>query len=342
MFNLGQLSEIVQHNCHISDAQHAGKYSMCLFLLKMREYYRWENALPLTQGLRKEAVGDWIVARERHWDDIEGQPYHPVPLPGGHYDPFDTQGINRELIPLGYIYSSGYGVFNKPHFFLGELTAMTPHGDITIYTSDWEYARDLVAPPAMTLNNHVFVRQEPLRRVIWEKIEEWRWKKDPYTPMGRILTVLPPSLDLETVLDELCQSEAHIVTQHELGETIAGKLLGPGWEEMLCQLPRSAAEFHLRAARDHLADCLTTLPSILAARAVNSLHFYMANLTGKRKEIFPELVSAYQQWVTDGNWDLLHHCVHTGKQHWWATTEAMLSSFNAHQTVLDETPPQAQ
>jgi len=38
----------VRQNCHRSDAQYAGDLTLCTFLLKMRELYRWENAIPLT------------------------------------------------------------------------------------------------------------------------------------------------------------------------------------------------------------------------------------------------------------------------------------------------------
>jgi hypothetical protein len=45
MLNLGQVVATVQKNCHISDAQYAGDYTLCIFLLKMREFYRWENQI---------------------------------------------------------------------------------------------------------------------------------------------------------------------------------------------------------------------------------------------------------------------------------------------------------
>ncbi len=40
-----ELISQVQHNCDISDANHAGNYTLCIYLLKMREYYRWIHAL---------------------------------------------------------------------------------------------------------------------------------------------------------------------------------------------------------------------------------------------------------------------------------------------------------
>ena len=40
---LQPLLSAVQRNCHISDARHAGDYTLCIYLLKMREYFRWER-----------------------------------------------------------------------------------------------------------------------------------------------------------------------------------------------------------------------------------------------------------------------------------------------------------
>ena len=58
MRNLPALTTVVQRNCDISDARHAGDYGLCTFLLKMREYYRWEHELPLTRNLPQDELGD--------------------------------------------------------------------------------------------------------------------------------------------------------------------------------------------------------------------------------------------------------------------------------------------
>ncbi|MEO8677345.1 MAG: hypothetical protein ABI569_17355, partial [Casimicrobiaceae bacterium] len=57
MRNLPRLTSAVQHNCDISDARFAGDYGLCTFLLKMREYYRWENELPFAHALPKDELG---------------------------------------------------------------------------------------------------------------------------------------------------------------------------------------------------------------------------------------------------------------------------------------------
>ena len=69
--NLPELAGVVQRNCDISDARHAGDYGLCTFLLKMREYYRWEHELPFARSLPKDELGDWLRTREQAWDRID-------------------------------------------------------------------------------------------------------------------------------------------------------------------------------------------------------------------------------------------------------------------------------
>jgi len=59
------LVRAVQRNCDIADVRHAGDYTLCIFLLRMREHYRGEKRLPFSASLPKDAVGDWLAERER-------------------------------------------------------------------------------------------------------------------------------------------------------------------------------------------------------------------------------------------------------------------------------------
>lgn len=330
MINLGELAHTIQTNCHISDARHAGSYSMCVFLLKMREYFRWENKIPLSHKLEKAAVSDWLLAREQTWEEYEEQPYVPLQLESGEFDPFDATIINQELIPQDYVYSSGYGVFNKPHFFLAELKKTFKHKDVTIYIAKRELARDLVAPPAMSQGNTIFIREESLRRLIWEKIEEWQWKKDEDTAMARTLAFYRHENDVERILDHMCDNESNNVLLHEIGETEAGNLLGSQWEEMLNNMPRSKTELQIRAVRDHLADCISTLPALLEKENIPSLHFYFANFTAMRKELFPSAISAYQQWVKTGSLSHLDEIASSGKQYWGDMANEIMATWQSH------------
>ena len=159
MLDLQSLTQSVQDNCHISDAQYAGNYTMCIFLLKMRGYYRWEKGIPLSQPLPRSEIGDWLTSREEYWEDLRELPLSPLVLNAQSYDPFDSESINEILNPQGYVYSGGLGIFQKPYFFLGKLEKKEVSKNITRLVSAKEYARDLVAPPAMLLGDTVFIRK---------------------------------------------------------------------------------------------------------------------------------------------------------------------------------------
>ena len=339
MSDLKTLTTTIQHNCHISDAQFAGQYTLCVFLLKMREYYRWEKGIPLSHPLPRKPLGDWLTAREAFWDELDTQSFAPLTIHGQTYDPFDTAAINQHLLPLGYVYSGGIGVYHKPYFFLGRLEKSASQGDITLLVSAEEYARDLVAPPAMLLDDTVFIRKESLRRVIWERIEEWHYKKRQDTPMARPLACYqknPSTEDMETILDLFTANELEAVLLHEAGEAQATELLGQAWEELLDTLPRSRAELLARAVRDHLADCLSTLPVLVETENTPSLHFYFANFNGMRRELFPEALEAYQGWVDSGNLMPLKRLYQSGRQRWQALAQQMLDLHRQHTANLAE------
>ncbi len=352
MLDLKALTDSVQKNCHISDAQYAGNYTLCIFLLKMREYYRWEMAIPQSQSLPKEAVGNWLTRRENYWDELATLPLSAITIGDESFEPFESAAINQRLNPLGYVYSGGLGVFHKPYFFLGKLEKKVNQRGITLLVSSEEYARDMVAPPAMLQDNTIFIRKQCLRRSIWERIEEWLPKKTQESPMARTLacytqnapvgtapqkTTNAGALEdsgMELILDCITDNELESVFLHETGEAQARQLLGPQWETLLSELPRSKAEWIVRAVRDHLADSLTTLPTLLDTENMASLHFYFANFTGMRRELFPELFSAYQSWVESGNLTPLKDVVQRGQQRWRTRAQQILSLHEANTSSL--------
>ena len=326
MLNLGQLANTVQKNCHISDARYAGDYSLCIFLLKMREFYRWENEIPLTRTLPKEEVGEWLQEREQMWSRLESSPFEPLPMEHGVSDPFDDESINRELIPQGYVYSGGYGRFSKPHFFLGDLLSKETRAGFTIYTSSCEYARDLAAPPAMLRGRTIYLRRESVRRFLWEKIDEWNWNQK-NGAMERALASYKYHVDMDAALDRMTVNESETMILHELGEGRAGELLGEEWNRMLMTLSRSKVEIMARAVRDILADCISTLPSLVENEKAASLHFYFANFGGMRKHLFPEALDAYHRWANDRDLKPLRQLVSAGKSRWLDTARAMLELY---------------
>jgi len=335
MINIEDFAQSVQRNCHISDANYAGYYSMCVFLLKMREYYRWEKKIPLSHSLTKSEVGDWLSDRECDWHNYENETLSPIYINNRLFDPFQTEEINQILNPHGYVYSGGYGIFRKPHFFLAELQEKKIQDGHCIYVSGNEIARDLVAPPALITGNQIFIRKESLRRYIWEKIEEWRWKSDANTPMARALACYP-KIDIELVLTQMCDNECNSAILHEIGEARATSLLGSEWKEMLYQLPHSELELKLRAIKDHLADSLSTLPGLVENENIPAIHFYFANFSGMRKEIYPEAIRAYNEWIDTNNMNILEKLCKIGTDRWMNIASRIKEYYLDEQIVRSE------
>jgi len=95
--NTQKMIETVQHNCHIADARHAGDYTLCVYLLKMREMYRWEQGIDFNTLLTTDDVGDWLTERESLWDEVEEQEYKQLAIKDQYYEPFDNALINTLL-----------------------------------------------------------------------------------------------------------------------------------------------------------------------------------------------------------------------------------------------------
>lgn len=325
---LSSLIETVQHNCHIADARHAGDYTLCVYLLKMREMYRWEQGTSFNKTLTTDDVGDWLTAREEQWDVVEEQDYRPLLINGKTYDAFDNEAINVLLKEQGLVYNAGLGVRCRAHFFLGKLEDYREHDDYRILVSGKEYARDMGAPPAMAQQQMIFIRMESLRRMLWEKVEEWRMS-GLESPIGRAAAYYDFDADVESALDAMAAQEADMIIAHEIGEVEAGRLLGDTqWSMMLRELPnRSHAEIMLRALRDHLADTLQTLPLLLDNQQPASLHFYMGTMTAMGKKLSPALLAAYNHWHQTDDWQPLQSLINTHQQHWLQTGQQALDIF---------------
>jgi hypothetical protein len=321
---LGAIVSAVQKNCHISDAQFAGDLTLCTFLLKMRELYRWEHDIPLTQDMPKGDVGEWMNEREKLWEGYEGASYERLPLASGAVDPFEVARINRDLAPHGLVYSGGYGRGCKPHFFLGNLLRSEMREGFRVYVSDCEYARDLDAPPGMLLDDTIFVRTEALRRWLWERYEEWRWSGR-NTAMAQAVACYDFAGDAEAALGAMTRTETESVILHELGEARVGVELGEAWPALLADVMRTRAEIVARAVRDLYADCLSTLPGLLRGGDPAALHFFFANFVGMRRKLFPELAAAYRDWLHGGDLAALRHAADAGLVRWRALAQDMLA-----------------
>ncbi|MEW8279708.1 MAG: Sfum_1244 family protein [Candidatus Thiodiazotropha sp.] len=324
--SLRELCCTVQRNCHISDARHGTDYGLCTYLLKMREFYRWENGLDYGAALTNESVGEWLTERERLWDSLSEDDFAPLPFEGESIDPFDVERVNARLDPYGLVYSAGYGSKSKPLFFLGHLERREEPGGATVWVAGRELARDLMAPAAMCQGDHIFIRRESFRRLLWERLENWRWHR-PDNAMGRAFTYYDFEDDLERALDEMVEKELDVVLLHEQGEYQAGRALGEVWNRMLSDLGHSPAELMARALRDHLADCQVTLPSLIEREDRASIHFFVGGITGMRKKLFPSLITAYESWHREGDWEPLISAARAGREHWQRLAMGLLRLY---------------
>jgi hypothetical protein len=326
MRDLNQLIAAVQRNCHIADARHAREATLCTYLLEMREYYRWENGLPREEPPRKDELGAWLSAREALWSDLEDEPFAELPVGGALLDAFDAEAVNARLMPQGFIYGGGYGRFHRPHFFLAELDRTEQRDGLTVLLAGCEYARDVSAPPAVLHEGTVYLRQESVRRWLQEKVELWGMRKTD----GALASAMEHygfSVDPARALERMTLEQTEAIILHEMGEGTAAGLLGAPWQDMLAVLTRRRAELVARAVRDNLADCASTLPSLIVAEAEASIHFYFANFEGMRRALFPLLDQAYRRWREDRDAAALAEAVRSGRVHWEAAGRRLLEIY---------------
>ncbi len=301
----GALVRAVQTNCNIADARHAADLSLCIYLLQMREFYRWEQGLGFNASLNRDAIGQWLAGREALWGELEARPFEALQFGGEHFEPLDAAALNTALAPVGLVYGAGLAGIDRPVFFLAHRHATQQRDGLTLQVCGQEYARGLFAPPAALAGDGTIVlRRESLARWLWERFEAFSLHRAGLavaSPGGAFQALVQAHAlhdsaafvnALPRLVDELCET----LVLHELGEHRAGLWLGPGWAAMRMDLGQRRTELAVRAVRDHLADLEVTLPTLLASGSASALHFWFANYEGLRQRLFPALAQGYADW----------------------------------------------
>lgn len=313
----------VQKNCDISDAHHAGDSSMCIYLLRMREHYRWLNGAQLGAPLDHKSMGSWMETREEYLESLEEAHYAPLFLDGEPHDPFEHASINRRINEQGMLYCAGLGSRGKPVFCLGELVERRCDADNEIFIVGSEYAREMSAPVAMSQQNIIYVRKDAFLRMIWELVEEWSWHK-PHNSFYKAISHFGSPNDSAGALAE---HEVENLVLHETGEVLAGELLGDRWDDMLLGLTNTPLELSVRAVRDNLADSLAVLPRLISERNAPSIHFYFAGSHPVRDQLWPALKNAYRKWDETRAMAPFESAVRIGREHWLDTARECMDSF---------------
>lgn len=323
----------VQSNCHISDGEHAQRYGLCTYLLKMREFYRWEKQLPFTRTLSNKDIGDWLTQREELWSRLEGGRIQDLSWGGENHSPFECDSLNQKLLPHGLVYSGGYGRFAKPLFFIGRLLKHERCGDTNVFISGEEYAREIAAPPAMSLPGKIFIRRECVRRSLWEQMEEWNWRQDG-AHYQRLQQVFGFRDEPGAALESMTDLQVNTMLAHEKGELQTGGMLGEEWETLLFSVAGGKAELILRAVRDNLADCLVTLPMLLDNAEKSALLLYFSAFKGMQKSLFPELAAAYQTWLEKNSDKALRDALKQGQKFWYGEALEILAQYRKnHESI---------
>ena len=328
---LKSLTRQVLQNCDISDAYHAGLYSICGLALRLRDLYKWEKQLPPWEERDSSEILDWIEAKETRWEALAENEYTEISLFGQSYDPFDSDGINAVLEPHNFYYGAGYAHSLKPTFFLAEIDNITRSNGFNIYTLGRELARDLLTIPAMSQNDSVLLRQASANLFLWDKL--FYIKKSGRPALNFALDNLGiadrDATLLRQHLPDIFRAVKDTYIYHELGEIQDTTFDRQSWREMVAAFPFSPVEFIARALKDLLADTneYGTLHHIIQQRQTAGLAFYVAFIDGLAKEFFPEIADAFQAFTVSEDWQIIEQAVAAGYQNAQQHTRLILDVF---------------
>ncbi|MFO1218305.1 MAG: hypothetical protein U1E89_08055 [Burkholderiaceae bacterium] len=323
------LVRAVQRNAHIADARHAADLPLCIFLLQMREYYRWESGLGFDAAIDRGALGHWLAERERLWDGLEDASYATLPWAGRCFDPLDADALNRELLPRGWVYTAAWDGARRPLFALAALRRAEPAGHDTPALLDCaeEFARSLLAPPAALVGARTIVlRREALARWLWERAEI-ALQRTPSPPWRALADAfaLHDAPRFAAAQAGLVDALLPMLEWHERGEFRAAQRLEPLWAALRLALRQRPVDAPVRAVRDLLVDLETTLPALLDADARWALHGWFAMFEGWRERLCPALRPAYETWCDGDGGAALRTAADEGARHFAALAQELLA-----------------
>jgi len=310
------IAKQVQKNCNISDATHAGVFSICGLALRMRDLYKWEKQLPPWKEKAQEDILDWIGRREETWEDIREMPYQSITVDGVKYDAFDTVDINRVLAASGLFYGAGYAYSLKPTFFLARITQEQNIEGQQVLMLGKELARDLLTLPAMSRDGVIVLRTEAARMYLWDQIQYLKKSGKPFLEyaLAQIGVADQSPASIRLALPELFAAQAETYIRHEVGETMDRVFDRETWRELIADYPHTPVELLVRAVKDLLADTSEngTLAHLIHSGQVVSLALYAAFLDGLGRELFPEFRPAFKRYMEDGDITAITRTVSAG------------------------------
>lgn len=318
----------VQNNCDISDALYSGGFSLCTFLLLIRNYYKWFHDLQPWEEGESEDTLQWIERREQTWEDIEHEDMTPIDCGGVSCDPFEKEEINRFLNDDRLLYGAGYAYGMKPTFFLGEVRERHRIDDMEISILGMESARDMPALPALRQGDMIYIRGESARYYLYDRISErfmtgkksirWAMNKWDVHALG----------GLPEKLDTIVEQELMTMVHHEIGEA-SENVFGEDWAEILRRFAATSVERFARSVRDVLADTNEKglLHHLIEEKKAASLGLYVSFLDGFPKLMFPAMKEAFERFIKSEDWKIIEDARREGYRNATQMAQQLLLIF---------------
>ena len=307
MIDIARIRDTVLRNCDISDATHAGIYSICTLALRLRDLLKWERGLAPWEEENSNDTLDWIGEKEGKWAEVTETEFSPLSINGHSFDAFDTEAINRALLPQQLFYGAGYAHGLKPTFFLADCEKTEEKYGIPIYRLGRELARDLLTVPALTQDNCVLIRKQCARMFFWDQIAYLHKSGRPALDLALnslgIHDTKPSSIRAGFDTAFGCQVNGYI--HHELGEVEDSTFDRNIWQEIISVFPHTPVELIARVVKDILADTHPhgTLPWIVKEQEFAALCFYTAFRGSIAKKLFPQFETDFWTFSKTENWD---------------------------------------
>ena len=340
MIDLDTITRQVLLNCDISDARHAGLYSICGLALRLRDLYKWEAGLPPWVEKDSSEILDWIGGKEQKWEEIADSEYSNLTIQGHDYDPFDTGKINEVLEPHGIFYGAGYAHSLKPTFFLAEISDKKELMQHAVYTLGRELARDLLTIPALSQDSVILVRAEAAKMFLWDQMLYVKKSGRPALDFA-LQRCGVPDQSPETLHSNLqaifaVQKETYIY--HELGEIMDTVFKREVWRELIAAYPHTTVELLARVVKDLLADTHEhgTLRYFIRARKAAALGFYVAFIDGLAKVMFADLVASFDEFARTEKWTIMENAVNEGFLKAKSYAEKIISLYAAGKQKSDK------
>ena len=306
------LIEAVRWNCDIASAGQSGHFSLCGFLLRLRQLYKWEHGLAPWREPEVAAVLEWIARRERTWDDLEEASWRTLAWGEAAIDPFAVEVLNRHLLPQGLAYGAGLSRGLTPTFFLGELLEARRVGELTILILGPELARDLDASPALCQGTLIYARRQALAFYLWDRLADPVQQGNAYLNLALKAYNLPLTKLLrdpeayQEQFNAFLAGELEAVIRHEMGEALEPSLKD-AFPAVLERFPQTRVELWVRTLKDALADVNDwgRLAYLVREQCLPSLAVMLAWRPGLLPALLPELEPAFKELLATGAWEVM-------------------------------------